>query len=125
MLESTLRPQSNLSIELDSGYAQSFDVEGVIDGRFFVSSLRTTYLFTRESFLRIFAQANRERPFSMEIHQTYLLSLLFGWEYSPKSHLFVAYNEAWEDTPVGAASGRELQVESRVIVIKVTYLYNL
>ena len=124
-LESTIRPQSNLSIELDSGYAQSFDLEGAIDGRFFVSSLRTTYLFTRESFLRLFAQANRERPFSMEIHQTYLLSLLFGWEYSPKSHLFVAYNEAWGNALVGTTSSRELQLENRVVVIKVTYLYNL
>ena len=122
LLESTIRPQSNVSIELDSGYAQSFDLEGAIDGRFFVSSLRATYLFTRESFLRMFAQANRERPFSTEIHQTYLLSFLFGWEYSPKSHLFVAYNEAWRD---GADSNRQLQLENRVIVIKVTYLYNL
>ena len=125
LLESTIRPRSNVSIELDSGYAQSFDLEGAIDGRFFVSSLRTTYLFTRESFLRLFAQANRERPVSMEIHQTYLLSLLFGWEYSPKSHLFVAYNETWGDAAVGTAAPRELQLKNRVIVIKVTYLYNL
>ena len=125
MFESTIRPQSNVSIELDSGYAQSFDLEGAIDGRFFVSSLRATYLFTRESFLRMFAQANRERPFSMEIHQTYLISLLFGWEYSPKSHLFVAYNEAWGDAPVGTDFNRQLQLENRVIVVKVTYLYNL
>ena len=125
MVESTIRPRSNLSIELDGGYAQSFDLEGAIDGRFFVSSLRTTYLFTRESFLRMFAQANRERLFSMEIRQTYLLSLLFGWEYNPKSHLFVAYNEAWGDASVGTAADRALQLENRVIVIKVTYLYNL
>ena len=123
-LESTVRPQSNFSIELDSSYAQSLDLSGAIDGRFFVSSMRATYLFTRESFLRMFAQANRERRLSAEIHQSYLLSLLFGWEYSPKSHFFVAYNEAWGDAPVGAG-GRELQLENRVIVVKVTYLYNL
>ena len=118
--ESTLRPWSNFSIELDSSYAQSLDLAGAIDGRFFVSSLRATYLFTRESFLRIFAQANRERPLSAQIHEHYLLSLLFGWEYSPKSHLFVAYNETWGETPVSP-----LQLENRVIVVKVTYLYNL
>jgi len=123
--ESTLRPQSNFSIELDSSYAQSLDLKGTIDGRFFVSSLRATYLFTRESFLRMFAQASRERPLSAEIHQNYLLSLLFGWEYSPKSHLFVAYNEAWADVPVGARLNRALQLENRVVVVKVTYLYNL
>ena len=125
MLESTLRPQSNFSIELDSSYAQSLDLEGAIDGRFFVSSLRATYLFTRESFLRMFAQASRERPLSAEIHENYLLSLLFGWEYSPKSHLFVAYNETWRDAPVGTGLNRELALENRVVVVKVTYLYNL
>ena len=123
--ESTLRPQSNFSVELDSSYAQSLDLEGGIDGRFFVSSLRATYLFTRESFLRMFAQASRARPLSTEIHENYLLSLLFGWEYSPKSHLFIAYNEAWGDALVGTPSRRELQLENRVIVVKVTYLYNL
>jgi hypothetical protein len=124
-LESTVRPQSNFSIELDSSYAQSLDLAGEIDGRFFVSSMRATYLFTRESFFRMFAQASRERELSAEIHQTYLLSFLFGWEYSPKSHLFVAYNEAWGDAPVRTPAGRELQLENRVIVVKVTYLYNL
>ncbi len=125
VFESTVRPQSNFSIELDTGYAQSLDLTGAIDGRFFVSAVRATYLFTRESFVRMFAQANREREFSTEIHQSYLVSFLFGWEYSPKSHLFVAYNEAWEDAPVGKTGDRELQLENRVIVVKVTYLYNL
>ena len=124
-LESTLRPQSNFSIELDSSYAQSLDLAGAIDGRFFVSSFRATYLFTRESFLRMFAQASRERPLSAEIHENYLLSLLFGWEYSPKSHLFVAYNETWADVPIGTGLNRELVLENRVVVVKVTYLYNL
>lgn len=120
-LESTLHPRRNFSVELDSSYAQSLDLENRIDGRFFVSSLRATYLLTRESFLRVFAQAGRERPIAAEIRENYLLSLLFGWEYSPKSHLFVAYNEAWRDAP----DMRALQLENRVIVIKVTYLYNL
>ena len=87
--------------------------------------MRATYLFTRESFLRIFAQASRERELSEEVHQSYLLSFLFGWEYSPKSHLFIAYNEAWGDAPARMGSGHELQLENRVVVVKVTYLYNL
>ena len=124
-LESTLRPRSNFSIALDSSYAQSLDLAGAIDGRFFVSSLRATYLFTRESFLRMFAQASRTRPLSAQIHENYLLSLLFGWEYSPKSHLFVAYNEAWGNAPIGTGLNRALQLENRVVVVKVTYLYNL
>ncbi len=123
-IESTLRPQSNLSIELAGGYAQSFDLTGGIDGRFFVGSMRTTYLFTRESFLRMFAQVNRQRELPEEIHQSYLLSFLFGWEYDPKSYLFVAYNEAW-GVPPTTIGGSALQLENRVIVVKVTYLYHL
>ena len=115
IFESTLRPRSNFSVELDSSYVQTLDLAGTIDGRFFVSSLRATYLFTRETFLRIFAQTGRERPLSTDVNEDYLLSLLFGWEYRPKSHFFVAYNEAWRD---GA-------LDNRVLVMKVTYLYNL
>ena len=73
----------------------------------------------------MFAQANRERPLSTEIHQSYLLSLLFGWEYSPKSHFFVAYNEAWAMRLPGLPTGVNYSWKTRVLVVKVTYLYNL
>ncbi len=119
-LESTLRPKSNFAIELDSSYAQSLDLENKIDGRFFVGSLRATYLFTRETFLRAFAQADNEKRLAAPSQQDYLLSLLFGWEYSPKSHFFLAYNQTWHDD-----IGKAIAFETRVLVIKVTYLYNL
>ena len=56
-LMSTVRPQSNFTITFDGSYAQSLDEQRIIDGRFFVSSLRVTYLFSRDSFLRVFTQA--------------------------------------------------------------------
>ena len=120
-LSTTIRPQSNFTIDLESGYALSLTQGDVIDGRYFTSSLRVTYLFTRDLFLRVFAQAGRERTAfnQIETEENYLVSTLFGWEYSPKSHIFVAYNEDWR-TDAG-----ELQLGDRVVVFKVSYLWNL
>ena len=120
-LSSTIRPRSNFTLEFDGSYAQSLDEQRVIDGRFLVSSLRMTYLFTRDSFLRVFAQTGRERTTfdELQTERNYLVSFLFGWEYSPKSHFFVAYNEDW-DTSEG-----KLRLGNRVVAIKISYLANL
>ena len=120
-LSTTIRPQSNFTIDLESGYALSLTQEDLIDGRYFTSSLRVTYLFTRDLFLRVFAQAGRNRTAfdQIETEENYLVSTLFGWEYSPKSHIFLAYNEDWR-TDEG-----ELQLGDRVVVFKVSYLWNL
>ena len=119
-LVSTVRPQSNFTIDLKGGYAHSLDSERVIDGRFLVGSMRITYLFTRDAFLRIFTQAARERTGfeQIQVIEDYLVSLLFGWEYSPKSNLFVGYNEGWR------TDGQKLRLENRVVVFKVGYLWN-
>ena len=119
-LDGTLRPQSNLAFELSTSYAQSLDRSDEADGRFFVGSLRTTYLFTRDTFVRLFAQSERQRTDygRRETRRGYLVSALFGWEYSPKSNLFLAYNEDWSG-PQG-----DLNLEDRVVVLKVSYLSN-
>ena len=82
-LDGTLRPQSNLAFELSTSYAQSLDRSDEADGRFFVGSLRTTYLFTRDTFVRLFAQSERQRTDygRRETRRGYLVSALFGWEY--------------------------------------------
>ncbi len=120
-LSTTIRPRSNFTIDLESGYALSLTQDDVIDGRYFTSSLRVTYLFTRDLFLRVFTQAGRERTafHQIETAENYLVSTLFGWEYSPKSHIFLAYNEDWR------TNKGELQLGDRVIVFKVSYLWNL
>ena len=120
-LSTTIRPQSNFTIDLEGGYALSLTQRDVIDGRYFTSSLRVTYLFTRDLFLRVFTQAGRERTafYQIQTEENYLVSTLFGWEYSPKSHIFLAYNEDWR-----TAEG-ELQLGDRVVVFKVSYLWNL
>lgn len=117
----TLRPRSNLAVELGSSFARTLDQRGEVDGRFLVGSLRTTYLFTRDTFVRVFAQTERQRLYldGKQTSTNHLISALFGWEYSPKSHLFLAYNEDW-----GGTSGN-LQLDNRVVLLKLSYLSNL
>ena len=69
----------------------------------------------------MFTQAGRERTafYQIETEENYLVSTLFGWEYSPKSHIFLAYNEDWR------TNKGELQLGDRVVVFKVSYLWNL
>ena len=115
------RPVSNMSCELDSSYAQSLQSTGKIDGRFFAGSFRLTYLFRRNLFGRIFTQLghNRTNHYQIETEKNYLVSFLLGWEYTPKSHLFLAYNEDWN------ATEKVRKLDNRVIVLKLSYLWNL
>ncbi|MGY8823908.1 MAG: DUF5916 domain-containing protein [Candidatus Latescibacterota bacterium] len=116
-LFSTLRPRTNLAIDIGTTYAQTRDRADEVDGRFLVGSLRTTYLFTRDTFLRIFAQTEQQRLYlgEKQTDTNHLFSALFGWEYSPKSHFFVAYNETRGDT----------RPDNRVLLLKLSYLANL
>ena len=119
-LAATVRPRSNFTIDLRGSFAQSLDEQRKIDGRFLVGSFRGTYLFTRDVFLRVFTQAARENTAfgNLQITEDYLVSVLFGWEYSPKSNLFVGYNEGWRK------DADKLRLENRVIVFKLGYLWN-
>ena len=119
-LAATVRPRSNFTIDLRGSFAQSLDEQRKIDGRFLVGSFRGTYLFTRDVFLRVFTQAARENTAfgKIQITEDYLVSFLFGWEYSPKSNLFVGYNEGWRK------DADKLRLENRVFVFKLGYLWN-
>ncbi len=119
-LAATVRPRSNFTIDLRGSFAQSLDEQRKIDGRFLVGSFRGTYLFTRDVFFRVFTQAAREHTAfaNLQITEDYLVSFLFGWEYSPKSNLFVGYNEGWRK------DADMLRLENRVIVFKLGYLWN-
>lgn len=120
-LSGTLRPKNNLTFELTTGYAQTSNPDDQTDGEFLANSLRVTYLLTRDLFFRLFAQAvwNRMYYNQPETSRRYLISFLVGWEYSPKSHFFIAYNEDWDTL------GERLRFSDRVIVGKVSYLWNL
>ncbi|MCY4571090.1 MAG: DUF5916 domain-containing protein, partial [Candidatus Poribacteria bacterium] len=120
-IQSTLRPKNNLTLELMLAVAQTSTPVGEIDGEFISNSVRVTYLLTRDFFFRLSTQAfwGQTHYSKKETDLRYLISGLIGWEYSPKSHFFLAYNES------RGGLTRRLRLENRVIVAKVSYLWNL
>ncbi|MCK5733341.1 MAG: hypothetical protein KAI38_04100, partial [Candidatus Latescibacteria bacterium] len=101
-------------------YVVSYDPQGGTDGRFWTGSIRTTYLLNKDVFLRVFAQTSANRTYydQIETHRTILVSGLLGWEFLPKSTLFLAYNED------RSASGTHFRLSDRVLVAKVSYFLN-
>ena len=120
-IQGALRPKNNLTLELTLAIAQTSTPAGETDGEFISNSLRVTYLLTRDFFFRLSTQAfwGQTHYKEKETDIRYLISGLIGWEYSPKSHFFLAYNES------RGTLTRRLRLENRVIVAKVSYLWNL
>ena len=120
-LQGTLRPKNNLTFELVLAIAQTSMPTGERDGEFISNSVQITYLLTRDFFFRLSTQVFWGQTYygEKETDLRYLISGLIGWEYSPKSHFFLAYNES-RDT-----LSRRLRLENRVIVAKVSYLWDL
>ena len=120
-IQGTLRPKDNLTLELVLAIAQTSTPAGEIDGEFISNSVRVTYLLTKDLFFRLSTQTFWGQTYYSETETDlrYLISGLIGWEYSPKSHFFLAYNES-RDT-----LARQLRLKNRVIVAKVSYLWDL
>ncbi|MDD9972510.1 MAG: hypothetical protein OXU27_00820, partial [Candidatus Poribacteria bacterium] len=120
-IQGTLRPKDNLTLELVLAIAQTSTPAGEIDGEFISNSIRVTYLLTKDLFFRLSTQAFWGQTYysQKETDLRYLISGLIGWEYSPKSHFFLAYNES-RDT-----LARRLRLKNRVIVAKISYLWDL
>jgi hypothetical protein len=87
-----------------------------------VERLRADWLISRTSFLRFIAQGQQLR-WGMEggdyRSQEYDMNVLYGWEFSPGSMFYVAYNQ-----PVVRENGENDYLDP-VIVAKVTYLLTL
>ncbi|MFH1008202.1 MAG: DUF5916 domain-containing protein [Candidatus Latescibacterota bacterium] len=114
------RPNDHLDLNLGVNYVVSYDPQGGTDARFWTGSLRSTYLLNKDAFLRVFAQTGAKRTYydQVQTERTILISGLLGWEFLPKSTLFLAYNEDRN------ASGTHFRLSDRVLVAKVSYFLN-
>jgi hypothetical protein len=87
-----------------------------------VERVRADWLMSRDSFLRFIAQGEQLR-WGMDggdyRSEQYDLNLLYGWEFSPGSMFYLAYNQ-----PMERLDG-EYEFGDPVVVAKVTYLFNL
>ncbi len=74
---------------------------------------RWTYSFTTEMFTKAYIQWN-------DADSRIAVNLLFDYIYSPKSHVYIVYNEI-RDT--GTVASRDIR--DRLLQLKATYLWNL
>jgi len=92
------------------------------DVDWWVGDMRTNYRISSTMFLRNIVQGTHFRQGSDGddvTHSRYDLSLLYGWEFSPGSMLYVAYDQALVD------DGGEAEILEPVITIKTSYLFAL
>ncbi len=114
-----VQPHERLTVDMRVSAVALRDYEDV---DWIVERLRSDWLISRTSFLRLIAQGENVR-WGMEGDdyraQRYDLNLLYGWEFLPGSMFYLAYNQPMERTD------GENDYLDPVIVAKVTYLLSL
>jgi hypothetical protein len=116
--------RDNLGIQLSGDYTRTFDPDDRVDGKYYRLTLRNTYLATKDLFLRVFTQGRWGTTYYGEkkVANRYLASVLLGWEFSPGSWFYLAYNEGREDFD-DLYEKRDFAMTSRTLVAKVQYAF--
>ena len=118
-----------MGLELNSQFTKTFDPQGVMDGRHFRLSMRNTYLFTKDLFVRLYTQGRWGTTYYGEksIVNNYLVSFLLGWEFRPGSWFYLAFNEGRKDINDlndPNFQQRDFFMTSRTLVTKIQYAFN-
>lgn len=114
-----VQPHQRLTLDARVSAVALRDYEDV---DWMVERLRSDWLITSKSFLRLIAQGQNVR-WGMEggdyRSQRYDLNVLYGWEFRPGSMFYLAYNQ-----PVERVDGENDALDP-VVVAKITYLMSL
>jgi hypothetical protein len=114
-----VQPHERLTVEMR---ASGVALRNHEDVDWTVERLRSDWLMSRSSFVRLIAQGMQMR-FGMDGDdyraQQYDLNLLYGWEFHPGSMFYLAYNQTME------RAGGENEYLDPVVVAKVSYLLSL
>jgi hypothetical protein len=114
-----VQPHERLTVELRANGVALRDYEDV---DWVVERLRSDWLITRSSFVRLIAQGVQMRFAAAgddDRWQQYDLNLLYGWEFNPGSMFYLAYNQALQRW------NGESESLDPVVVAKVSYQFNL
>jgi hypothetical protein len=120
------RLSHNIITRLQGGYTQTLDELNEPDGRYYKLSSNTTWMFTKDFFIRLHAQGMFGTTFydHKRVHNDYLLSCLVSWEYRPGSFVHLAYNEGRSDESNPTLT-RYLEFNDRTLVLKISYFFNV
>jgi hypothetical protein len=116
----------NIITKLQGGFTKTYNPENENDGRYFKLSSNTTWMFTKDFFIRVHAQGIFGTTYyeQKQIYNDYLLSGLLSWEYQPGSFLYLAYNEARFDI-LDSGIDRNFDFKNRTVVLKVSYFFSI
>ncbi len=114
-----LQPYERLTVDARATGVALRDYE---DLDWTVERLRVDWMLSRASFVRLIAQGAQVRVGVSEgdaRSEQYDLNLLYGWEFSPGSMFYLAYNQTLD-----RRHGRD-EYRDPVVVAKVSYLFNI
>ena len=86
---------SYVRTKIQGGYAKTYDPLNEQDGKYFKLSSNSTWMFTKDFFIRLHIQGIFGPTYydNKLFYNDYLLSCLVSREYKPGSFLYLAYNE--------------------------------
>ncbi len=114
-----VQPHERLTIDMRASGVALRDHEDI---DWIVERVRSDWLISRTSFVRLIAQGAQIRFGSTgddDRWQQYDLNLLYGWEFHPGSTFYLAYNQTME------RAGGENEYLDPVLVAKVSYLLSM
>lgn len=114
----------NVLTELQGGYTKTYDGRNKNDGRYFKLSSNSTWMFTKDLFVRLHAQGIFGTTYydQKQIRNDYLLSGLISWQYRPGSFLYLAYNESRFDN-IDPVNSSRMKFENRTLILKISYFF--
>jgi hypothetical protein len=112
-LWATVEPLVNLELETNINHQSQYqnDYKDRVCNIWILDNW-VRYQITKDIFARIFFESN------LDSHQ-HQLNFLIGYNYFPGSYLYLAYNEQRDN------SAGEFKLKERVLMLKVTYLWNI
>ncbi len=116
----------NVKTKMEGGYTKTLNPMNKQDGQYFKLSSYSTWMFTKDFFIRLHIQGIFETTYydQKQAYNHYLLSCLVSWEYKPGSFLYLAYNEGRFDETNPTIS-RHFEFNDRTIILKVSYFFNI
>ncbi len=114
----------NILTELQGGYTKTYDGRNINDGQYFKLSSNSTWMFTKDFFVRLHAQGIFGTTYyhQKQTRNDYLLSCLISWQYRPGSFLYLAYNEGRFDN-IGTVESSHMKFENRTMILKISYFF--
>lgn len=104
----------------------TYDGSDENDGQFFNLSSNSTWMFTKDFFIRLHVQGIFGTTYlgQKEVNNDYLLSCLLSWEYRPGSFMYLGYNEGRFDEANPFISNR-LEFKNRTLIFKISYFFSI